>query len=55
MAVAIAAFTAFLWAARGLGAARGPACAALAAVHVTFLAYDHGGDFQYHGFYNWRV
>ena len=51
--VAIAAFTAALWATRLVGSAAWTARAALAAVHVLLLVVDHGQDFQYHGFYNW--
>ena len=42
-----------MWAARLLGAAAWPARAALATVHLCFLLYDHGQDFEFHGFYNW--
>lgn len=51
--VAIAAFTAALWATRLVGSAAWTARGALAAVHVLLLVVDHGQDFQYHGFYNW--
>ncbi|KAL4451645.1 hypothetical protein ABPG75_007307 [Micractinium tetrahymenae] len=51
--LSILAFTAYLWAARGLGAAAWPARLALASVHLALLAWDHGGDFQHHGLYNW--
>lgn len=51
--LSILAFTACLWAARALGAAAWAARFALVSVHLALLAWDHGGDFQHHGFYNW--
>ena len=51
--LAVLAFTAFLWSARWLHALAWPARAALATLHLLFLAYDHGNDFQTHGMYNW--
>ncbi len=55
LVTSIAAFTACLWAARSLGPAAWPARGGLVVVLLLFLAYDHGQDFQYHGFYNWWV
>ncbi|EFN55879.1 hypothetical protein CHLNCDRAFT_145486 [Chlorella variabilis] len=52
---AILAFTAAVWAARLLGPWAWRARGALAAAHLALLCYDHGQDFQAHGFYNWML
>jgi hypothetical protein len=53
LVAAILALTAALWVAGTLHGWAWPARASLAAVHLLLLAYDHGGDFSAHGFYNW--
>ena len=52
---AIVCFTVFVWAALRLGRTAWAARGCLAAIHLLFLAYDHGQTFQSHGFYNWFV
>lgn len=59
LATAVAAFTVAAWSTVAFGPQHAwlawPVRWGLLAALLAFLAYDHGGDFQYHGFYNFVV